>query len=131
MGATSNLGRKTNEINDTLDSIVIVNALGDVPGGRTLDVSGVAEGTTVIAAGHVIIKTADGAYKPLGVKGSAYTEIGSPNTAVGILKASVLVSDPRAAIMTIGQVNAAAAAKAVGAPYDDAVKKALPQIQFV
>lgn len=131
MGATSNLGRKTNEINDTLDSIVIVNALGDVPGGRTLDVSGVAEGTTVIAAGHVIIKTADGAYKPLGVTGSAYAEIGSTDAAAGILKASVLVSDPRAAIVTIGQVNAAAAAKAVGVPYTDAIKKALPQIQFV
>lgn len=129
--ATSNLGRKTNEINDSLDSIVIVNALGDVPGGRTLDVSGVAEGTTVIAAGHVIVKTADGAYKPLGVTGSAYAEIGATDSAVGILKASVLVSDPRAAIVTIGQVNAAAAAKAVGAPYTDDIKEALPQIQFI
>lgn len=130
MGATSNLGRKTHEINDTLDSIVIVNALGDVPGGRTLDVSGVAEGTTVIAAGHVIVKTADGAYKPLGVTGTAYAAIASGETAVGILKASVLVSDPRAAIMTIGQVNSAAAAKAVGAPYTDAIKTALSHIQF-
>lgn len=131
MGATSNLGRKTHEINDTLDSIVIVNALGDVPGGRTIDVSGVAEGTTVIAAGHVIVKTADGTHKPLGVTGNAYAAIATGETAVGILKASVLVSDPRAAIMTIGQVNAAAAAKAVGAPYTDAIKKALPHIQFL
>lgn len=130
MGATSNLGRKTNEINDTLDSIVIVNALGDVPGGRTLDVSGVADGTTVIAAGHVIVKTASGAYKPLGVSGSYYTELGS-DTAVGILKASVLVSDPRAAIVTIGQVNAAAAAKAVGTSYTEEIKTALPNIQFI
>lgn len=131
MGATSNLGRKTTEINDTLDSIVIVNALGDVPGGRTLDVSGVADGTTVIAAGHVIVKTADGAYKPLGVADGAYAAIASGETAVGILKVSVLVSDPRAAIMTMGQVNAAAGAKAVGAPYTDAIKTALPNIQFI
>lgn len=131
MGATSNLGRKTTEINDTLDSIVIVNALGDVPGGRTLDVTGVADGTTVIAAGHVIIKTSDGAYKPLGVNGEAYAAIATGETAVGVLKVSVLVSDPRAAIVTMGQVNAAAGAKAVGAPYSDAVKKALPNIQFI
>lgn len=131
MGATSNLGLKTNEINDTLDSIVVVNAIGDLPGGRTLDVSGVAEGTTVIAAGHVIVKTAEGAYKPLGVTSGAYATIGSGEIAVGILKASVLVSDPRAAIVTIGQINSAAAAKAVGAPYTDAIKKVLPHIQFV
>lgn len=131
MGATSNLGLKTNEINDTLDSIVIVNALGDLPGGRTLDVSGVVAGTTVIAAGHVIVKTTDGAYKPLGISSGAYAAIGPTETAVGILKASVLVSDPRAAIVTIGQINSAAAAKAVGAPYTDAIKKVLPHIQFV
>lgn len=131
MGATSNLGLKTNEINDTLDSIVVVNAIGDLPGGRTLDVSGVAAGTTVIAAGHVIVKTAEGAYKPLGVTSGAYATISSGEIAVGILKASVLVSDPRAAIVTIGQINSAAAAKAVGAPYTDAIKKVLPHIQFV
>lgn len=75
--------------------------------------------------------TANGAYKPLGVSSGAYAAIGSDEIAVGILKASVLVSDPRAAIVTIGQINAAAAAKAVGAPYTDEIKKVLPYIQFV
>lgn len=129
--ATSNLGRKTKEINDSLDSIVIVNALGDIPGGRTLDVSGVAEGTTVIAAGHVIIKTAAGEYKPLGVSNGAYASLVDGEEFVGILKASVLVKDPRAAIVTIGQINAAAAKTAVGAPYTTTIKNGLPRIQFL
>lgn len=129
--ATSNLGRKTKSINDSLDSIVIVNALGDVPGGRTLDVSGVASDTTVIAAGHVIVKTSAGVHKPLGVTNGAYASLAVGESYVGILKASVLVNDPRAAIMTMGQVNAAAAKNAVGAPYTDAIKTGLPNIQFI
>ena len=129
--ATSNLGLKTKEINESLDSIVIVNALGDVPGGRTLDVSGVASGTTVIAAGNVVIKTSTGAYKPLGITNGTYATLVAGESYVGILKASVLVNDPRAAIMTMGQVNAAAAKTAVGAPYTDAIKTGLPNIQFL
>ena len=129
--ATSNLGRKTKEINDSLDSIVIVNALGDIPGGRTLDVSDVPSGTTVIAAGHVIVKTAAGKHKPLGVTNGAYASLAEGESYAGILKASVLVSDPRAAILTIGQVNAAAAKNAVGAPYTDAIKSGLSHIQFL
>lgn len=129
--ATSNLGRKTKEINDSLDSIVIVNALGDIPGGRTLDVSDVASGVTTIAAGHVIIKTSAGVHKPLGVINGAYATLATGESYVGILKASVLVNDPRAAILTIGQVNAAAANKAVGAPYTDAIKTGLSHIQFL
>lgn len=129
--ATSNLGRKTKEINDSLDSIVIVNALGDIPGGRTLDVSDVPSGTTVIAAGHVIVKTSDGKHKPLGVTNGAYSSLAEGESYAGILKASVLVNDPRAAILTIGQVNAAAAKNAVGAPYTDAIKSGLSHIQFL
>lgn len=129
--ATSNLGRKTTAIDTTLDGIVIVNALGDLPGGRTLDVSGLPSDQTVIAAGHVIVKTSAGVHKPLGVTSGAYAALASGESYVGILKASVLVSDPRAAIVTMGQINAAAAARAVGAPYTDAIKSGLSHIQFV
>lgn len=131
MGVTTTLGRKTNEINSALDDIIIVNALGDVPGGRTLDVSGVASGVTTLSAGHVIVKTSAGVYKPLAVTNKAYASIASGETAVGVLKASILVSDPRAAIVTMGQVNASAAATGVGAPYTTAIKTALPNIQFI
>ena len=55
-----------------LGGIVVIKDLGDIPGGRSLDVSGVAAGTAVLKAGHIIIqKTADGSYAPLGVSGTA------------------------------------------------------------
>ncbi len=108
--------------------IVIVKDLGDIPGGRTLDVSGVASGTTAIKAGHIIIqKTADGSYAPLGVSGDAYVTLPGGYAYAGVLKADILVKDPRAAILTIGQVNAAAS------PYEVTtnIKEGLPLIQFL
>lgn len=129
--ATSNLGRKTIEINDGLDSIVIVNALGDIPGGRTLDVTDIKGEVNAISAGHVIVKTSKGEYKPLKVNDGAYAKIESGDSYVGILKTSILVRDPRASIVTIGQVNASAGKNAVGAPYTDEIKSGLPNIQFI
>ena len=125
--ALADLNRETIKVNDGNDSIVIVNDLGDIPGGRTLDVSGVASGTTVIKAGHVIIKKSDGEYAPLGVTTGAYNALTSGQSYAGVLKATVLVSDPRAAIMTIGQVNAAASPY----PVTDTIKSGLPRIEFL
>lgn len=123
----SNLATLNVEV-DGLGSIVIVKDLGDVPGGRTLDVSGVASGTTALKAGHVIIyKSADDSYAPLGVSGTAYVTLPSGYAYAGVLKADVAIDDPRAAILTIGQVNAAASPYAV----TTAIKEGLPHIQFI
>lgn len=130
--AVSNLGRKSARFQDGLESIIIVNAVGDIPGGRTLDVSGVPADQSVIHAGHVIVQDNEtGEFAPLAINGGAYAAIAEGKTAVGVLRASVLVSDPRAAIVTMGQINAAAAAKAVGAPITEAIDAALPHIQFL
>ena len=130
--AQSTLGRKSTEIIDSYDGIVIVNALGDLPGGRTLDVSGLDEGTTVIKAGHVIVKNdSTGEFLPLKVTSGAYVTLPESHSYVGVLKYSVSVNDPRAAIITMGQVNGAAAATAVGAPVTSEIKAALPNIQFL
>ena len=112
------------------DNIVIINALTDIPGGRTLDVSGLPSGMKVLQAGHIIVKTTStGVYKPLGLTGTplAYDSKDAGDEFVGVLKASVLVSDPRAAIVTSGQINAAAS------PYTvtDTIKNGLPLIQFL
>jgi len=123
----ANLNKESILVDDGIDSIVIINDLGDIPGGRTLDVSGVASGTTVIKAGHIIIKDASGNYKPLGVTEGAYNALSTGESYEGALKASVLVSDPRAAILTIGQVNAAASPY----PVTDTIKAGLPRIQFL
>ena len=116
-------------MNDGLDSIVVVNCLGDIPGGRTLDVSGVASGTTVIKAGHIIIASNKGVMKPmpLNAGGTAYGSLPSNHTYVGVLKATVTVSDPRAAILTMGQVNQ----KACPFEVTSAMKTALANIQWL
>lgn len=125
---TADLNLKRTEVYDGNDAIVIVKDLGDIPGGRTLDVSGVAAGTEFIRAGHILIQNnTDKTVKPLGVSGSAYASLPSGHKYLGVLKASVPVKDARAAILTIGQVNAAASPY----PVTTAIANALPQIQFL
>lgn len=125
----ANLNRETYQVEDGLDSIVIVNCLGDIPGGRTLDVSGVASGTTVIKAGHILIASNKGVVKPmpLNAGGTAYGSLPANHSYIGVLKATVTVADPRAAILTIGQVNQ----KACPFEVTSAMKSALPNIQWL
>jgi hypothetical protein len=124
----ANMNISQSSIPTDKDGIVIINALGDVPGGRTLDVSGVASGTEVLKAGHIIIKvTATGVHKPLGVTAGAYDSLDSGEEYVGVLKASIPVDDPRAAIVTIGQINAAASPY----PVTSTIKAGLPRIEFL
>lgn len=125
---TADLKRASIEVNDGLDAIVIVNDLGDVPGGRTLDVSGLATDVEVIRSGHILIQNdTTKAVKPLGVTSEAYDPLPEGHSYLGVLKASVLKKDPRAAILTIGQVNAAASPYPVTA----AIKTGLPRIEFL
>ncbi len=122
--ATSNLNRDYHEIQSGNDSIVIIKALGDIPGGRTLNVEGFTP--SVIKAGHVIIAKGED-YKPMPVSGAAYGTLPSGYTAVGVSKTTILTKDPRAAIVTIGQVNEAASPY----PVTSAIKTALKNIQFL
>lgn len=125
----ANLIREQYEIEDGLESIVIVNCLGDIPGGRTLDVSDLPADTKVIKSGHILIRNEKGAVKPMPVKssGDAYDSLPSKHSYYGVLKATVSVKDPRAAILTMGQVNQAASPY----PVTDAIKTALPNIQWL
>lgn len=126
-GTTANLNNDTKVANDGLDAIVIQKDLADIEGGRTLDCSDESLASLdCIKAGHVIVKTSAGVYKPLAISGTGYGSIGD-DTAVGVLKKSVVKTQPFAAIMTIGQVNAAACPYTV----DSTIKNALPHINFV
>lgn len=127
--ATANLIKESYEVNDGQDSIVIVNCLGDIPGGRALDVSNLPDTMTVIKAGHLIIVSNTNVYKamPLNGGGTAYASLPSNHSYVGVLKASISVKDPRAAIMTVGQVNQAACPFTV----PDGAKSALTHIQWL
>ena len=123
---TAQLNKDAFLLDDGNDSIVIISALTDIPGGRTLDVSGVT--SDVVRAGHVLIQdNVTKAIAPLGVSGSAYVTLPEGKSYVGVLKCSVLKRDPRAAIVTAGQVNAAASPFPVTA----AIKAGLPRIEFI
>lgn len=92
-------------VGDGNDSIVIINDLGDISGGRTLDLTGF---TGAVRAGHIIIKKANGDYAPLGVESGAYVDMSTGDEYAGVLKKSVTKGNSRAAIMTKGVVNAKA-----------------------
>lgn len=121
-----NLSKDLTAYGDSNDAIVIVTDLGDIPGGRALDVADVTE--EVIRAGHIlIVNDTTKEVKPLGVTGNAYAAKPSGYSYLGVLKHSVLKTDARAAILTIGQVNAAASPYPVTAD----IKSGLPRIEFL
>lgn len=110
------------------EAIVIVNRLGDIPGGVSLN----TEGYTLpeIKAGQVVYKDADGSFKPLPVSGEAYDEAiaTAELNYVGVVVRSVPTSAPSVAVMTIGQVNG----KALPYPVTDEIKTALRgKIEFL
>lgn len=126
--ATSDLGLRVIQLNESYDDIVIVKALADLPGGRTLDVSNLPETATVIKAGNIIIEKPGSAPQalPVGDDGT-YAALPAGFKPVGVLRATILKRDPRAAIITMGQINDAAAPARV----TDALAQALPGIQFL
>ena len=125
---TANLTRERIELTDGLDSIVVVQALSEIPGGRTLDVSGLAADVESVKSGHVlVIDTKTKAVSPLGITEGAYDTLPTGKKYYGVLKFSVLKRDPRAAIITAGQINVAASP----APVTDAIKTGLPLIQWL
>ncbi|WP_445453095.1 hypothetical protein [Flavobacterium sp. 25HG05S-40] len=114
------------EISTDNDSIVIRKILVDIPGGKTLDVTGFTP-TDVIKAGHIIIEeTATGECKPLNVSSGAYVSLPSQHTYKGVLISTVLKSKPMAAIMLSGDVNEAASPY----PVPQGAKDALTHILF-
>jgi len=113
------------------DSIIIQKDLTDVPAGVTLDVTNVTD--DVIPGGTVLkVNTSTGAVAPLGQSTpGTYDSLAAGEAYYGILKYSVLKTQPFAAVLRAGTVNAGAAANAVGAPITDTIKAGLPRIDFI
>lgn len=126
MADVVSLNRNGYLVDDGNESKVIIRDLADIPGGRALNMEGFD--ADVVRAGHIIKRTvATDSYAPLGVSGDAYVEVAEGEELVGTLKVSVTKERPAAAIMTMGQVNAAASPY----PVTEAIKTALPQIKFL
>ena len=124
-------------INTSADTIVIVELIEDIPGGRTLDTAGftvAGAAPEVIKGGHVIIEeTATKVHKPLSTNaaGDAYAALPAGHKYKGVLFGTILTADPRASIMVRGRVNTEAATNAQGLPaYPAAAVTALPLINF-
>lgn len=126
MADVVSLNRNGYFVDDGNESKVIIRDLADIPGGRALNMEGFD--ADVVRAGHLIKRTvATDSYAPLGVSGDAYAAVAEGEELVGVLKVSVTKERPAAAIMTMGQVNAAASPY----PVTEEIKTALPQIKFL
>jgi hypothetical protein len=143
----TNLGNEIQEVLTTLDSVVIIENLETIRGGRSLDLTGYTPqgyNPTVLRAGHLIIADNSGNFKPMPLVAEIeelneeevptgnyiYGTLPSNHTYAGILVATITTKRPLAAIMVRGTVNKAAAPY----PFDNtlitAVKAALPTILF-
>lgn len=126
MLTTASLNRDNYLIDDGNDYKVIVRDLADVPGGRTLDMTGWTD--DVVRAGHIIkYNSATEVYSPLAVSSGDYVSLDTNEEYIGVLKATVLKDKPFAAIMTMGEVNAAASPY----PVTSTIKAGLPAIKFL
>lgn len=124
---TSQLNKEQILLDDGKDAIVIVKALTDIPGGRSLDVADFAD-AEVIKAGHILVQDkSTKAISPLAISSGAYVTLPEGKSYCGVLMHSVLVRDPRASILTSGQVNAAASPYTVTAE----IKAGLPRVEFI
>ena len=127
-GTTANLNNTGDKFDTSNDSIVIVNNLETIPGGKTLDVTGFTP--DVIPAGHLVIEeTATGILKPMPISGTAYGSLPANHAYKGVVISSVLKTKPFVGIMIRGSVNRNASKYAIASVLT-AVRAALPLILF-
>ena len=125
--AQASLNSSPVQIDTSNDSIVIRKILLDIPGGKTLDVSGYTPTDGVLRAGHILIEqTSNKEVKPLDVSAGAYVALPNGHTYKGVLIATILKAKPQAAVMLGGDVNEVASPYPVPA----GAKTALTHILF-
>lgn len=124
--AYADLSKPKEGIGTGLSSVVIVQYIGGIDGGRTLDMTDFSQ--EVVRAGHIIIKDANGIHKPMPIKAdnTGYAELPANHEYVGVLVEDIRADDPRAGIMDVGKVNKAASPYPVSA----AMETALSHIKF-
>jgi hypothetical protein len=92
------------QVDTTLDNVIIKKVVHDIPGGKTLNTTGITD--EVLKCGQVIIvQTSTGAHKPLGITSGAYVALPAGHTYKGILIATILAKKPLASVMLAGDVN--------------------------
>jgi hypothetical protein len=129
------LAYRETQVGGELDDVLVIKTVAMLPGGMSLDISDytVTNDAQTIPGGWLLIQnTTDKSIKPL-PQSTAGTWDALPDGYVylGILRNTVSLVDPRAAILVNGVVNGAALENATGAPLTDAIKTALPHLQFL
>ena len=136
MSTTNNgLAYRETQVGGELDDKLVISTVALLPGGYNLDLSGYTktDDSQTIAGGWVLIQnTTNLTVKPLG-QATAGTWDALPDgyQYLGLLRNTVSLLDPRAAILVNGVVNGKAMEAATGASLTDAIKTALPHIQFL
>ena len=104
---TANLNNTPVEFDTTMDVVIIKKVVHDIPGGKTLDVTGITE--AVLKSGRVIIEeTATKKLKPLKIVSGAYEALPVNHTYKGILISTIKTNRAFASVMLAGDVNIAA-----------------------
>lgn len=106
MAVQVNLVDEVVNVDNSKDSIVIIDNQFSIPGGKSLDTTGYT--LDVIHAGHIIIKeTATGNYKPMPLTtgNTVYGALPADHTYVGVNVATILTKRPFAGVMLEGYVN--------------------------
>lgn len=122
-----NLNGESYQIQADNDHIVIRSYFDGYTGGKTLNTEGFEP--KLIKAGHVVIKNAEGVFKPMPVEGEKYAALPEGFGYAGVVVATKQTKYPFVGILTQGTVNH------IAAPYDlstilEDVKKACPLIEF-
>lgn len=131
MGAKANLSNNKEVLGFGLDSSVILQYVGGIDGGRTLDVSDFTE--DVIKAGHIVIRSTadDTIWKPLPVADGEYQALPEGFEYVGVVVSSVSAEQPMVGIMNNGQVNDIASPYPISSELKTALKAAVPTLIFI
>lgn len=129
------LGLEVKEYGGGRDSLVVIKDNGDIPGGVTLDVSEYIAhhpDEEYLRAGHPIGLRIGGAglrsYHPLAIANTGAGQVYSGD-AVGVLKRSVRIDRPVAAVLVQGVVNASACP--LGGPAEETACREAKGLSFV
>lgn len=95
------------KVDTTMDSVVVPHSYESFS--IVLDVTGLPTGTEILKAGHMVVKTTGGVYKPQAVTGDVYAAMSAGDVYVGVLRTSILAAKPMAAVTVRGTLNVAAA----------------------
>jgi hypothetical protein len=129
------LAYRQTQVGGELDDVIVVQSIALLPGGMSLDITDwtKTDDSQTIPGGWILIQnTTDKTVKPLPQSTTGtWDSLPSGYQYLGILRNTMSLIDPRAAILVNGVVNGEALQTATGAPITTDIKTALPHIQFL